>query len=343
MPEIPHDVLTPLIGRATDLCDAGMELIDSLRAENGTGATMPESTLVRLHFVASSTYRSALLCLWMPETSLAAYGLTRGLLEIWAHLAFIADDASGGDARCRALRYERGALAEWSATMKKAPDSYDRDTWQVRHDERQRDVDALWDEFCCKGSPRTRSHVKSTLDSLSKQPTMGWIPGSGVLHRPQPTPTASTSRSILATERPNSYGHWRVNEPRGLPSQWPRSTTSRSPQQTSLEKVSLASTYSSRRLVGSSKTRCSDASLDESSIRRHRNAACDCGHEEEVVPPLHQMLGLGQAGSPLTPESSRSRWSAREYVNTRLPSSRRFAFGVTLPTVLPNRMSTPSG
>jgi len=177
MPEIPHDVLTPLIGRATDLCDAGMELIDSLRAENGTGATMPESTLVRLHFAASSTYRSALLCLWMPETSLAAYGLTRGLLEIWAHLAFIADDASGGDARCRALRYERGALAEWSATMKKAPDSYDRDTWQVRHDERQRDVDALWDEFCCKGSPRTRSHVKSTLDSLSKQPTMGWIPG----------------------------------------------------------------------------------------------------------------------------------------------------------------------
>jgi len=38
MPEILHDVLTPLIGRAADLCDAGMELIDSLALKKGHGS-----------------------------------------------------------------------------------------------------------------------------------------------------------------------------------------------------------------------------------------------------------------------------------------------------------------
>ena len=176
--EIPHDVLTPLIGRATDLGDAGLGLIDTLRSEEGTGATLPESTVLRLHCVAASTYRSGLICLWMPETSLASYGLIRGLLEVWAHLTFIADDSAGGDPRCRALRYERGTLGEWADAAKKAPKYFDKAAWHARHDERKRDIDKLWEECGCNGAPRTRRHVKATLDALATGPTMEWIPGA---------------------------------------------------------------------------------------------------------------------------------------------------------------------
>jgi hypothetical protein len=175
--QVPSDELTPLIARGIDLCHAGMGLIDELRTEDGTGATLPESTVVRLHFVAASTFQSGLLCLWMPDTSLASYGLIRGLLEVWSHLIFIADDSYGDDARCRALRYERGALREWSDTVLKAPGYLDTAAWQVRHDERTRDIDGLWKECGCTGSPRTRRDVAVTLRTMAKGPTMEWIPG----------------------------------------------------------------------------------------------------------------------------------------------------------------------
>jgi hypothetical protein len=177
VPEIPSDELTPLIARAVDLGHAGMALIDELRTEDGTGATLPESTVVRLHFVAASTFQSGLLCLWMPETSLASYGLIRGLLEVWSHLIFISDDSQGGDARCRALRYERGTLREWSATIVKAPGYLNLATWQERHDERARDIEQMWKECGCTGQPRTRKHVDATLRAMAKEPTMEWIPG----------------------------------------------------------------------------------------------------------------------------------------------------------------------
>lgn len=175
--EIPKDELSPLIARGIDLCHAGMRLIDVLRSEDGTGATLPESTVVRLHFVAASTFQSGLLCLSMPETSLASYGLIRGLLEVWSHLIFISDDTQGGDARCRALRYERGALREWSDTVLKAPGHLDMAGWQECHDERERDIRQMWEEYGCTGSPRTRRQVNSTLLAMSKEPTMEWIPG----------------------------------------------------------------------------------------------------------------------------------------------------------------------
>jgi len=176
-PEVPRDELTPLIARAVDLGHAGMALIDELRTEEGTGATLPESTVVRLHFAAASTFQSGLLCLWMPETSLASYGLIRGLLEVWSHLIFISDDSQGGDARCRALRYERGALREWSDTVLKAPGYLDTAEWQRRHDERTRDIEQMWKECGCTGQPRTRRHVAATLSVMAKAPSMEWIPG----------------------------------------------------------------------------------------------------------------------------------------------------------------------
>ena len=175
--EVPRDELTPLIARAADLGHAGMTLIDELRTEDGIGATLPESTVVRLHFVAASTFQSGLLCLWMPKTSLASYGLIRGLLEVWSHLIFISDDTQGGDARCRALRYERGALKEWSDTVLKAPGHLDMAAWQKRHAERERDIGEMWKECGCTGQPRTRKHVGATLKTMSSEPTMEWIPG----------------------------------------------------------------------------------------------------------------------------------------------------------------------
>lgn len=176
-PEVPRDELTPLIARAVDLGHAGMALIEELRTEEGRGATLPESTVVRLHFAAASTFHSGLLCLWMPETSLASYGLIRGLLEVWSHLIFISDDSQGGDARCRALRYERGALREWSDTVLKAPSYLDTATWEARHDERARHIEQMWKECGCAGQPRTRKHVDATLKTMSSEPTMEWIPG----------------------------------------------------------------------------------------------------------------------------------------------------------------------
>ncbi len=182
-PEIPSDELAPLIARGFDLCHAGMALIDELRSEDGTGATLPESTVVRLHFVAASTFQSGLLCLWMPETSLASYGLIRGLLEVWSHLIFISDDSEGGDAgeggdaRCRALRYELGALSEWGDAALKVPDYLHPAGRQERHDERKRDIEQMWKECGCTGKPRKRGHVAATLSVMAKELSMEWIPG----------------------------------------------------------------------------------------------------------------------------------------------------------------------
>lgn len=176
-PKIPSDELTGLIARAADLGHTGMGLIDELRSEDGTGATLPESTVVRLHFVAASTFQSGLLCLLMPETSLASYGLIRGLLEVWSHLIFISDDTQGGDPRCRALRHERGSLKEWEDTVQKVPAHSDRVGWKGHHDNRKREIEQMWKESGCTGEPRTRRHVAATLRVMAKKPTMEWIPG----------------------------------------------------------------------------------------------------------------------------------------------------------------------
>ena len=173
---LPSDELTPLIAHGGEFCVAGMTLIDNLRSEDGTGLTLPEATVVRLHFVAASTLQSGLLCLWMPETSLASYGLIRGLLEVWAHLTFISDDSQGGDARCRALRYERGALRAWSNSVLSAPGYVDTAAWRRLHDERARDVEETWTACGCVGPHRTRKHVEATLRVLATQPHMEWVP-----------------------------------------------------------------------------------------------------------------------------------------------------------------------
>src|SRR5271157_1652399 len=86
-----------LIGRANEFADRGLALIDDLRPEGMTGVTLPDATVWKLHLVATINYRAGLACLRQPETSLGTFTLLRGLLEAWAHLAFIQDSTAGSD------------------------------------------------------------------------------------------------------------------------------------------------------------------------------------------------------------------------------------------------------
>lgn len=98
-----EQTLQTLIDRANEFADHGLALVNDLRAEEMTGATMPDAAVWKLHLVASINYRAGLACLRQPETSVGAFTLLRGLLEVWAHLDFIQDNTAGDDARCRAL------------------------------------------------------------------------------------------------------------------------------------------------------------------------------------------------------------------------------------------------
>jgi hypothetical protein len=165
----------PLLNRADELGDRGQALVEEFLPENVMFESMPEGAVYRLHLVGTANYRSGVLCLKHPETSIGAFTLLRGLLEVWSHLMFIADDTAGGDARCRALRYERGAMGEWLSSVCVAPPAFDRDAWRMQHDEKCAELETLWRTFGCKGKSRTRSHVVETLKTLAKDPGMDWI------------------------------------------------------------------------------------------------------------------------------------------------------------------------
>lgn len=111
------EVFGGLLERAYALSNEALSLMGSLLPDDMTFATMPEASVQKLHLSATAKYRAGLACLQSAETSVGAYSLLRGVLEAWSHIAFIADSAEGGDARCRALRYERGALREWDGNI----------------------------------------------------------------------------------------------------------------------------------------------------------------------------------------------------------------------------------
>lgn len=169
--------LPTLISRANEFATRGLALIDTLRAEQMTGATLPDATVWKLHLVATINYRAGLASLRQPETSLGAFTLLRGMLEAWAHLAFIEDDAAGGDARCRALRFERGMSGEWANDVRVAPPGFDQAAWQTQHTAHDREVDDLWRQLGCRGANRTQGQAAATLARLSTQLGMEWIDG----------------------------------------------------------------------------------------------------------------------------------------------------------------------
>lgn len=170
-------ILVPFLDLAHELSGQALALIDRLLPEEATGAAMPEAAVHRLHIASTVSYRSGLMCLLTPETSLSAFTLLRGILEAWSHLDFISDDTAGGDARCRALRYERGVMKEWANNVRVVPAGFDHDTWRRQHGENEREIEALWREFGCKGPDRTQGNCAHTLTKLAQKPTMDWIPG----------------------------------------------------------------------------------------------------------------------------------------------------------------------
>lgn len=170
------DVVSGFLERAYALSDEALSLMDPLLPDGMTFATMPEASIQKLHLSATANYRAGLLCLRSAETSVGAYALLRGLLEAWSHIAFIADDAEGGDARCRALRYERGALKEWEGNIHISPPGLDAKKWKKAHDENVAEIEKRWNESGCgKASPRTRAHVDGTLKKLAKKLSFDWI------------------------------------------------------------------------------------------------------------------------------------------------------------------------
>jgi hypothetical protein len=72
---------------------------------------MPESTVWRLHLIATASYEASIQCLRTRYSPLGGYIVLRGLLEAWAHLDFIANDSQSGSPALRAIRYEQGAPA----------------------------------------------------------------------------------------------------------------------------------------------------------------------------------------------------------------------------------------
>ena len=170
------EVFGGLLERAYTLSNEALSLTDSLLPDGMTFATMPEASIQRLHLSATANYRAGLACLQSAETSVGAFSLLRGVLEAWSHIAFIADTTEGGDAQCRALRYERGALKEWEGNIHVPSPGVDADTWKKGHDENAAEIDRLWKESGCgRASSRTRSHVDATLKKLAKELSFGWM------------------------------------------------------------------------------------------------------------------------------------------------------------------------
>ena len=170
------EVFGGLLKQAYTLSDAALTLMDSLLPDGMTFATMPEASVQKLHLSATANYRAGLACLRSAETSVGAFSLLRGVLEAWSHIAFIADGAEGGDARCRALRYERGALKEWEGNIHVPPPGVEKDAWKKAHDENVAEIDRLWRESGCgRASPRMRTHVDATLKKLAKELSFDWM------------------------------------------------------------------------------------------------------------------------------------------------------------------------
>lgn len=172
-----EELITPLLDRDAQLSVDACDLVDEFLDSDCTFGTVPDAAVYRLHLVATSTYRAGLLCLRTPETAFNAYSLLRDLLESWSHLEFIADVAGGGNFACRALRYELGAIREWSNTLHAALSYFDKETWLVTHDQKQRDLERLWNELHCSGALRSYSHATRTLEGLTSRPNMEWVLG----------------------------------------------------------------------------------------------------------------------------------------------------------------------
>lgn len=181
-PSFEHLFTEPLQVGA-EAVELGCRLIDLIHHDDLPISAMPEASLLRLGISATVNARASLVCLRTPETSIAALTLLRGILEAWSHIAFITGGDQAADtpydrvaAVCRALKYERGAHREWNDSVQGAPEHFfDEESWKAQTAENWAVIDALWVSAGCKGPARTRSHVQSTLQTLSKRDGFEWV------------------------------------------------------------------------------------------------------------------------------------------------------------------------
>lgn len=166
----------PLTG-AGALSDQSLAAVNSLLPDDFRFATMPHGTLLKLHLVATANYRAGLVCLRSAETSVVALSLLRGLLEAFAHVAFIGDESERGDPRCRALRFERGLAHQWDNNVHGPIPGFDEQGWRVEHDQHVKEIEALWTEYGCGSAARdrTQGQVEGTLKRVGKTAGFEWL------------------------------------------------------------------------------------------------------------------------------------------------------------------------
>lgn len=208
--------LLTLIDRANEFADRGLALIDGLRPEEMTGATLPDATVWKLHLVATINYRAGLACLRQPETSLGAFTLLRGLLEAWAHLDFIQDNTAGDDARCRALRFERGMSREWANSVRVAPPGFDQAPGGTGTRRMTGSLMISGANSGAAGGNELKARPRRPSPSEAHNRAWAGLTASGALPPPRPTCTASSLPSpIVATAPPTWCGRRQPTGHRG--------------------------------------------------------------------------------------------------------------------------------
>jgi hypothetical protein len=140
--------------------------------------SMPQIPVWRLHLGATATFLGIIQCLRTRQSSLGAFSLLRGLIEVWTHLYFIADESESGSSALRAIRFEAGVLSEWaSVEVKMNPKANYEEI--MRKD--QTSIMKLWNANGGKDQPqrRTYKHVKPTLERMAKSPDLKEL---GLIH-----------------------------------------------------------------------------------------------------------------------------------------------------------------
>jgi hypothetical protein len=141
---------------------------DQITGDDGKRSSLPYSAIWRLHVGMGARCLAALQNLQLRETSEGALVLLRNCLEGLAHIEFIKGLPGGkGNAACRALRYELGALQEVRDIIQKV------DPGSIDEEYRRRRADLLDTPTGCgcqkPHTNLTRGHVASTLKVLAKR------------------------------------------------------------------------------------------------------------------------------------------------------------------------------
>ena len=150
-----------------------------------SGSDFPSLTLRRLQLAATSQFGAGIALLANAWTAYVADVHTRGLLEIMAHVGWIAgitDARATESSRCRALCFERGvadAIEEIETSVAAlAPGQLSVESAKHAAQHRKH-LDELRAAEGCTCQPRRPGHVRSSLKAMSggRDRLPNWFPG----------------------------------------------------------------------------------------------------------------------------------------------------------------------